>query len=102
MKISYTIPSTAGMQVTFNGCAYTLLDDIKYEVEERYPGEPESAYPLDQIPVEPTAPVKREGSNEDSATLMYWYLPNVEALDAWADAEDFSQHISYIFTSEEE
>lgn len=101
MKISYTIPGTAGMQVTFNGRAYTLLDDIECEIEERFPGEPESAYPLDQIPVEPTAPVKREGSSDDSAALMYWYLPSVEALDAWADAGDFSQHISGIITSEE-
>lgn len=101
MKISYTIPGTAGVQVTFNERVYTLLDDIECEIEERYPGEPESAYPLDAIPVEPTAPVERDDSNDDSATLMYWYLPSVEALDAWVEAEEWSQHISGIITSEE-
>lgn len=79
MKINYTIPGAAGQQVTFN----------------------ERVYPLDQIPVAPTAPVKREDSNEDSATLMYWYLPNVEALDAWAETEEWNQHIIGIIISEE-
>lgn len=101
MKINYTIPGAAGQQVTFNERVYTLLDDIECEIEERYPGEPESVYPLDQIPVAPTAPVKREDSNEDSATLMYWYLPNVEALDAWAETEEWNQHIIGIIISEE-
>lgn len=86
MKINYTIPGAAGQEC---------------EIEERYPGEPESVYPLDQIPVAPTAPVKREDSNEDSATLMYWYLPNVEALDAWAETEEWNQHIIGIIISEE-
>lgn len=101
MKISYAIPGTAGQRVTFNRRIYTLLDDIECEIEERYPGEPESAYPLNQIPVEPTAPVKLDDSNDDSATRMYWYLPSVEALDAWADAEEWNQHISGIITNEE-
>lgn len=78
--MTQTIKGTASRSVNYRGTTYILAEDIYYHVRGT-------------APIEPRAQVKSPEGAE-----MWWYLPDLDSLAAWADAGDLDTCIQCVLT----